>query len=68
MSFGETLGKHLTMAASANIFFIAIDYKNKANIKVAANTNIKSHQVLFKQRILYARVTIAQWKILGHLT
>ena len=43
MSFGETLGKHLTMAASANIFFIAIDYKNKANIKVAANINIKSH-------------------------
>ena len=57
MSFGETLGKHLTMAVSANIFFIAIDYKNKANVKVAANTNIKSH------RILYARVTIAQWKM-----
>ena len=68
MTFGETLGKHLTMAASANTFFIAIDYKNKANIKVAANTIIKLHQVLFKQRILYVRVTIAQQKILGDLT
>ena len=34
------------MAASANMFFIANDYKNKANIKVAAsNINIKIYQL-----------------------
>ena len=40
-----TLGEHLTIAASASMFYIAIDYKNKPNIKVAAsNINIKIHQ------------------------
>ena len=42
MTFGMTLGEHLTMAASASMFYIAIDYKNKTNMKVAtSNTNIK---------------------------
>ena len=32
------------MAASANVFFIAIGYKNKVNMKVAAsNITIKIH-------------------------
>ena len=35
MTFGTTLREH-TMAASANMFYIVIGYKNKANMKVAA--------------------------------
>ena len=32
------------MAASANMFYIAIDYKNKASVKGAANNiDIKTH-------------------------
>ena len=66
MIFGTTLGKHLTMAASV---YIAIDSKNKVNMKVAAsNINIKIHQLFSKQRILGVCVTIVQWKILGNLT
>ena len=42
--FERTLGEHVTMIASANMFYIAIGYKNKASMKVAAsNTNIKSY-------------------------
>ena len=38
-----TLGEHLTMAASASMFYIVIDYKNKPNMKiVASNKNITS--------------------------
>ena len=41
---GVGLKEHFTMVASANIFCIAIGYKNKANMKVAAsNINIKIH-------------------------
>ena len=59
-----TLGEHLTKAASASMFYIAIDYKNKANMKVAAsNINIKIHQLFSKQRILGVRVITAQWEI-----
>ena len=29
MALGATLGEHLMMAASANMFHIAINYKNK---------------------------------------
>ena len=36
MAFGMTLVKHFTMAASASMFYIAIDYKTKTNMKVAA--------------------------------
>ena len=35
MTFGITLGEHLTLGASANMFHIAIFYKNKTNMKVA---------------------------------
>ena len=42
MTFEMTLAEHLTMAASASIFYIAIDYKNEPNTKVAAsNVSIK---------------------------
>ena len=58
-----TLGEHHTMAASASMFYIAIDYKNKI---VAANKKlIKIHQLFSKQRILGIRVTIVQRKISG---
>ena len=61
MTFGATLKEHLTMAASANMFSIVIDYKNKANMKVGtSNTNIKIHHLLSKQRILDVRMTTVQ--------
>ena len=36
MTFGMTLAEHLTMTASANMFYFAIDYENGPNTKVAA--------------------------------
>ena len=69
MTFGKTLVEHLTMAASANMFYFAIDYENKPNMKMAAdNINIKIHQLFFKQRIFGVRVTIAQRKTSRGLT
>ena len=57
------------MAVSAKMCYIAIDFKNKTYMEVAAsNTNIKIHQLFSKQRILGVRVTIIERKILGHLT
>ena len=57
------------MAASASMFCIAIDHKNKPIMKVAAsNINIKIHQLFSKQRILGVRVTIAKWKTSWDLT
>ena len=68
MTFGITLAEHLTMAASAKMFYFTIDHENEPNMKVAANTvNIKIHQLFFKKRILGVRVTIAQSKTLGGL-
>ena len=32
-----TLAGHLTMAASANMFYFVIDYENELNVKVAAS-------------------------------
>ena len=69
MTFGMTLEEQLAMAASASMFYIAIDYKNKPKMKVAAsNINIKIHQSFSKQRILGVRVTIEQRKTLRDLT
>ena len=69
MTFGMTLAEHLTMAASANMFYFAIDYENEPNMKVAAsNVNIKMHQLLSKQWILGVRVTIVHRKTSGDLT
>ena len=49
MTFRTTLGVHLTMAASGNMIYIASDYKNKVNMKVAAsNINIKIHHFFSK--------------------
>ena len=49
MTFGMTLGEHLTMAASANMFYYATDYENELNMKVAgSNVNIKIHRLFFK--------------------
>ena len=63
MTFGTTLREHHTMAASAKMFYIAISYKNKANMKVASsNINIKIHQFFSEQQILGVRVTIVQRK------
>ena len=68
MTFGMTLADRLTKAASANIFYFAIDYGNEPNMKEAAsNVNIKIHRLFFKKRILGVRVTIAQRNTLGAL-
>ena len=37
MPFGMTLAEHLTMAASASMFYIALNYENERNMKVAAS-------------------------------
>ena len=67
MTFGTTLREH-TMAASA-MFYIAIGYKNKANMKVAAsNINIKIRQMFSEQRILGVCMTTVQRKISVDLT
>ena len=63
------LAEHLMMAASASMFYIATEYKNEPNMKVAAsNINIKTHHLFSKQWILGVRVTIAQWKTSRDLT
>ena len=64
MTFGMTLEEHLMMVASASMFYTAIDYKNKTNMKVTAiNINVKILQLSSKQRILGVRVSTAQRKI-----
>ena len=69
MTFGITLAEHFTMAASANMFYFAVDYENELNMKVAAsNVNIKIHQLFFKQRIFGVQMTIAQRETSGNLT
>ena len=51
-----------------SMFYIAIDYENEPNMKVAAsNANIKIH-LFSKQPILGVRMTIAQRKTSGGLT
>ena len=69
MIFVTTLREHHTIAASVNMFYIAIGYKNKANMKEAAsNINSKIHQLFSEQRILGVRVTVVQRKISVDLT
>ena len=59
MTFGMTLAEHLTMAASTGMFYIAIDYENELNMKVAAsNVNIKMHQLFSNQQILGDHCTV----------
>ena len=53
MTFGMTLAEHLTMAASASMFYIAIDYENEPNMKVAAsNVSIKIHHCFLNSEFL----------------
>ena len=71
MTFGMTLAEHLTMAASSGMFYIAIDYENEPNMKVAAsNVNIKIHHLFCKGRILGVRkfLVSAERKTSGGLT
>ena len=58
------------MAASAKMFNIAVDYKNKTYMRVASsNININIHQLFSKQRVLGVRVTTdAQREISWDLT
>ena len=37
MACEMTLVEHLTMAASASMFYIAVNYENELNMKVAAS-------------------------------
>ena len=68
MTFGTTLREH-TMVASAVMFYIAIGYKNKANMKVAAsNINIKIRQIFPEQRNFGVWMTIIQRRISVDLT
>ena len=68
MTFGTALKEH-TMAASANIFYIAIGYKNEANMKVTAiNISVKIRHMFSEQRILGVCMTTVQRKISVDLT
>ena len=69
MTFGMTLDEQLTMAASARMFYVAVHYKNKPNMKVTASIiNIKIYHLFSKQRILGVHVTTAQRKTSRDLT
>ena len=47
--------------AFTNMFYVAIDYKNKTYMEVAAdNINIKINQLFSKKWILVVHVTIVQ--------
>ena len=51
------------------MFYVAINYNIKTNVKVAASSiKIKTHQLLSKQQILDVRVTIVQREISVDLT
>ena len=68
MTSGMTLAEHFTMDASVSMFYIANNYENELNMKVAAsNVNIKIHQLSSKQGILGVREKIAQRKTSGGL-
>ena len=44
MTFGTTLGRNFLMAASVNVLYVNIDYKNKTYMEVAtSHINIKIH-------------------------
>ena len=69
MAFGTTLREHHTMAAYVSMFYIAIGYKNKSNMKVAdSNVNLKIHYLFSEQRIFGIYMTIVQRKVSVDLT
>ena len=51
MTFGMVLAEHLTMSASASMFYIAVHYKNKT--VAASKKNIKVHQLFSKMVVNY---------------
>ena len=52
------------MAASANMFYIAIDNKNETNVKVAVSSlNIKVRQLFSNRQILGVREAIVERKM-----
>ena len=52
MTFAATLGNFM-MAASANMFYVAIGYMNKTYMEIAAtNINIKLHQLFLNSGFL----------------
>ena len=53
MTFAATLGKHLMVAASVNMFYVAIGCMNKKYMEIAAtNINIKIHQLFLSSGFL----------------
>ena len=53
MTFEAALGKHVTIAASPNMFYMTTTYKNKTNMKVtASNVNMQIHQLLLNSGFL----------------
>ena len=69
MTFVTILGEHLAMAASAKIFYIAIDYKKKTNMKVEEPVlQTLKYISCLQQRNLGICMIIAQGKISGDLT
>ena len=64
-----TLVEQRTMTTPASMLYIALEYKNETNMKVAAgNINNKTHHLISKQWIPGVRVTIAPWKISRYFT
>ena len=64
MTFGVTLGRHLMMVASPNIFYVAIDYKNKTYMEVAATSiNMKIHQLFSKHENTSAVFLVSSWPL-----
>ena len=66
MTFGMTLAEHLAMAASASMFYIAIDYENEPNVKVAAsNVSIKIHHCFLNSEFLLSAWPLHSGKLQG---
>ena len=59
MTFGMTLAEHLTMAASASMFYIAMNYENELKMKVAAsNVNIKILSCFLNSEFLVSAIPL----------
>ena len=69
MTFGKTLGRNFLMAASVNVLYVNIDYKNKTYMEVAAShINIKIHSCFLNSKFLVSALPIVQRKISDDLT
>ena len=59
MTFGATLGEHLTMAAFANMFYIGIDNKNKTNFPLySGKFQGTLYELAFKEHVDHTYVKI----------